>query len=160
MGKKRRVSKATLEKQKAAAKKKAKKKDDDDYEDEDDAYTALSKSLWTNKSANPKPPVGSLEKCAKCSKQFTIVRISGVVSLLYYSHADERRNTRLLRILPQAISVSPVPKTLELTRSRNLLHRASASPLLKSAPLPTSKRGSSPTSSHSVPRCVYVGQVH
>ncbi|KAI9454146.1 RNI-like protein [Lactarius psammicola] len=73
--KKRKVSKATLEKQKAAAKKQAKKQDDDDYEeDEDDTYTALSKSLWTNKSANPKPPTGSLEKCAKCSKQFTVTK--------------------------------------------------------------------------------------
>ncbi|KAH9031849.1 RNI-like protein [Lactarius hengduanensis] len=73
--KKRKVSKAALEKQKAAAKKKAKKQDDGDYEDdEDDAYTALSKSLWTNKSANPRPPTGSLEKCAKCSKKFTVTK--------------------------------------------------------------------------------------
>ena len=69
------MSKAALEKQKAAAKKKAKKQEDDAYEDdENDAYTALSesRSLWANESANPKPPVGSLEKCAKCSKQFTV----------------------------------------------------------------------------------------
>jgi len=88
--KKRKVSKAALEKQKAAAKKKAKKQDDDDYEDdEDDAYTALSRSLWTNKSANPKPPTGSLEKCAKCSKQFTVVRTSAAVSLPCCSHSAE-----------------------------------------------------------------------
>lgn len=74
MRKKRKPSKAALEKQKAAAKKKAKKQDDDDYDDEDDAYNALSKSMWTNKSANPKPPVGSLVKCAKCSKQFTATK--------------------------------------------------------------------------------------
>jgi len=76
-GRKRQVSKATLEKQKLAAKKRAKKhKDDDDYEDDGDEYTALSKSFWTSKSSNAKPSVGSLEKCAKCSKQFTVVRSS------------------------------------------------------------------------------------
>ncbi|KAH9977409.1 hypothetical protein BJV74DRAFT_861141 [Russula compacta] len=75
-GRKRKVSKAVLEKQRAAAKKRAKKHGDDDddkeYEDDEDEYTALSKSLRTNKSGNPKPPVGSLKKCAKCSKQFTV----------------------------------------------------------------------------------------
>lgn len=79
--KKRKVSKTALEKQKAAAKRKMKKQDDDDYEnDEDDAYTALSKSLWTNKSANPKPPIGSLEKCAKCSKKFTATKYTVAAS--------------------------------------------------------------------------------
>ncbi|KAH9961086.1 RNI-like protein [Russula dissimulans] len=69
-----------LEKQKAAAKKRAKKHDNDDYEDDEDEYTALSKSLWTNKSSNPKPPVGSLEKCAKCSKQFTVTKYTMVAN--------------------------------------------------------------------------------
>lgn len=79
-GRKRKVSKAALEKQKMAAKKRAKKsKDDDDYEDDEDEYTALSKSFWTSKSSNAKPSVGSLEKCAKCSKQFTVVRSSVVL---------------------------------------------------------------------------------
>jgi len=75
IGKKRKVSKAALEKQKAAAKKRAKRcnDDDDECDDDGDEYTALSKSLKTNKSGNPKPPIGSLEKCAKCSKQFTVV---------------------------------------------------------------------------------------
>ncbi|KAH9984465.1 hypothetical protein BJV77DRAFT_1062177 [Russula vinacea] len=75
-GRKRQVSKATLEKQKLAAKKRAKKykDDDDDYEDDGDEYTALSKSFWTSKSSNAKPSVGSLEKCAKCSKQFTVTK--------------------------------------------------------------------------------------
>jgi DNA repair protein RAD7 len=74
-GRRRKVSQAALEKQKAAAKKRAKKnKDDDDYEDGEDEYTALSKSFWTSKPGNAKPSVGSLEKCAKCSKQFTVVR--------------------------------------------------------------------------------------
>ena len=74
-GRRRKVSQATLEKQKMAAKKRAKKHkdDDDDYEDGDE-YTALSKSFWTSKPSNAKPSVGSLEKCAKCSKQFTMVR--------------------------------------------------------------------------------------
>jgi hypothetical protein len=92
VGKKRKVSKATLENQKAAAKKKAKKQDDDDYkDDEDDAYTTLSRCLWTNNSAKSKPPVGSLEKCAKCSKQFTVVRISGLFPyfLAYIQLKDE-----------------------------------------------------------------------
>lgn len=76
IGRKRKVSKAALEKQKMAAKKKAKKRKDNDdgYEDDDDEYTALSKSLWTGKSNNKKPSIGSLEKCAECSKQFTVVR--------------------------------------------------------------------------------------
>ena len=80
-GRKRQVSKATLEKQKLAAKKRSNKykDDDDDYEDDGDEYTALSKSFWTSKSSNIKPSVGSLEKCAKCSKQFTVVRSSGVM---------------------------------------------------------------------------------
>ena len=91
MGRKRKASKAVLEKQKAAAKKKAKKQDDDDYDDdEDDAYNMFStRSMWENKSANPKPPVGSLEKCAKCSKQFTVVRISVAVYLHSCLHSSE-----------------------------------------------------------------------
>ncbi|KAI0261755.1 hypothetical protein BC834DRAFT_894448 [Gloeopeniophorella convolvens] len=43
-------------------------------EDAEDMYTALSKSLWANKSSGPKPPVGGFEKCAKCSKQFTVTK--------------------------------------------------------------------------------------
>lgn len=76
IGRKRKVSKAALEKQKMAAKKRAKKRkdDNDDYEEDNDEYTALSKSLWTGKSNNKKPSIGSLEKCAECSKQFTMVR--------------------------------------------------------------------------------------
>jgi hypothetical protein len=80
---KRKVSKAALEKQKMAAKKRAKKRkddddDDDDYKDDEDEYTALSKSLWKSKSTNAKPSNGSFEKCAKCSKRFTVVRSSMV----------------------------------------------------------------------------------
>jgi len=86
VGRKRKVSKAALEKQKAAAKKRAKQcdDDDDDFDDDGDEYTALSKSLGSNKSGNPKPPNGSLEKCAKCSKQFTVVRSSAAMSLAPY----------------------------------------------------------------------------
>jgi DNA repair protein RAD7 len=76
VGRTRKVSKAASEKQKIAAKKRAKRRkddDDDDYEDDEDEYTALSKSLWKSKSNNAKS-IGSLEKCAKCSKQFTVVR--------------------------------------------------------------------------------------
>lgn len=82
VGRKRKVSKAALEKQKMAAKKRAKKRkddDDDDYgDDDDDEYTALSKSLWKSKSINGKPSIGSMEKCAKCSKRFTVVCSSAV----------------------------------------------------------------------------------
>ncbi|KAJ7071936.1 RNI-like protein [Mycena amicta] len=60
-------------KAKASAKKK-KKGDDDDFEDDEDededAYTALSKSAWTDK----KPPVGSFSNCATCEKQFTVTK--------------------------------------------------------------------------------------
>ena len=61
------------EKEKAKAKaKKGKKGDDDNYEDEgEDPYSALSK-MW--KGDLPKPPVGNFENCAKCEKQFTVVR--------------------------------------------------------------------------------------
>jgi hypothetical protein len=68
-----------MEKRRAGPKKKAIKFDDDDYEDgEEDAYMALSKSPWADKSSNSKPSIGSRVKCAKCSKQFTMVRISKV----------------------------------------------------------------------------------
>lgn len=84
-GRRRKVSQAALEKQKAAAKKRAKKnKDDDDYEDGEDEYTALSKSFWTSKPGNAKPSVGSLEKCAKCSKQFTVVRSAVIMWRISY----------------------------------------------------------------------------
>ena len=57
----------------AKAKKGAKGGGDDESEDE---YTALSKSVFNmgNRSSGVKPPVGSFEKCAKCEKQFTVVR--------------------------------------------------------------------------------------
>lgn len=62
----------------AAAKAKAKKKakDDGDYQSSsDDEYTALSRNMRaTGASRSPKPPVGSFENCAKCTKQFTVTR--------------------------------------------------------------------------------------
>ena len=76
--KKRKQSKAAEAKQKAKekakAKKKAKKGDDDngDEDEDEDPYSALSK-MW--KGDLPKPPVGSFEDCARCQKQFTVVRI-------------------------------------------------------------------------------------
>ncbi|KAH9970354.1 RNI-like protein [Lactifluus volemus] len=73
-GKRRKLSKVAMEKCKAGAKKKAIKFDDDDYDGEEDAYTALSKSLRTNKSSDSKPSIGSRVKCAKCSKQFTMTK--------------------------------------------------------------------------------------
>ncbi|KAJ6594413.1 hypothetical protein B0H19DRAFT_1095404 [Mycena capillaripes] len=67
--KKQKVSKAAAAKAKVNAKKK-KKQDDDDGSDED-AYTALSKSMWANA---PKPAVGSFANCATCEKQFTVTK--------------------------------------------------------------------------------------
>lgn len=75
--KKRKLTKAAEIKLKAKekAKKKKGKKDDEDYsaDEDEDAYTALSKSMWTNVS---KPSVGSFSDCAKCEKQFTVVRLT------------------------------------------------------------------------------------
>jgi DNA repair protein RAD7 len=75
--KRRKLTKAAEEKlkakEKAKAKKKGKKVDDNDNEGEDDMYTALSKSTWGG-AASIKPPVGNFEKCAKCEKEFTVVR--------------------------------------------------------------------------------------
>ncbi|KAJ7661678.1 hypothetical protein B0H17DRAFT_991941 [Mycena rosella] len=67
--KKKKLTKAAEAKLKAKAKAKKKKDDDEDCDDEDeDAYTALSKSAWTN---TPKPAAGSFANCAKCEAQFT-----------------------------------------------------------------------------------------
>lgn len=89
------MSKAALEKQKAAAKKRAKQCDDndDDFDDDGDEYTSLSKSLGSKKSGDPKPSIGSLEKCAKCSKQFTMVRISAAMSLAPYPYSVKTKYT-------------------------------------------------------------------
>jgi hypothetical protein len=75
-GRKRKLTKAQEAKAKAQAKKKAKGKkggddsDFDDDDDEDDPYTSLSKSMWSK----AKPTVGNFENCARCKKQFTVVR--------------------------------------------------------------------------------------
>lgn len=69
--------KAAKQKAKEQAKKKGKKgkkgDEDEDYEDDEDrdAYTALSK-MWGGNAA--KPPVGSFDECARCGKQYTVVR--------------------------------------------------------------------------------------
>lgn len=57
---------------KAKAKKTKEEEDDDDDDDDDyeDAYTALVKDSYKS----TRPPVGSFENCAKCKKQFTVVR--------------------------------------------------------------------------------------
>ncbi|KAF9481314.1 RNI-like protein [Pholiota conissans] len=72
--KKRKLTKAAEAKLKAKEKKKRGKKgsDDEEYNEDDDAYTALSKSMWTNGAS--KPPVGSFDKCAVCGKQFTVTK--------------------------------------------------------------------------------------
>ena len=78
----------------SVAKDKAKKltKKDDDHEDEDednDPYTLLSKM-----GANPRPANGSIEKCAECDKEFSVVcslhlAYSGVVD-----HKERRVSIR------------------------------------------------------------------
>jgi hypothetical protein len=71
--KKRKLTKAQEAKLKAEAKAKAKKNkelDESEEEKEVDTYTAPSKSKWTDAK---KPPAGSIENCAKCGKQFTVV---------------------------------------------------------------------------------------
>ncbi|KAF8959677.1 hypothetical protein BDZ97DRAFT_1666772 [Flammula alnicola] len=75
--KKRKLSKAAEAKLKAKQKK-GKKDSDDDDDGEDDAYTALSKSLLTNGAS--KPPVGSFENCAVCGKQFTVTKYTMAAS--------------------------------------------------------------------------------
>jgi len=69
--KKRKLTKAAEAKLKAKERKKAGQKGSDDEDGDEDAYTALSKSLYTNGAS--KPPVGSFENCAVCGKQFTVV---------------------------------------------------------------------------------------
>jgi hypothetical protein len=148
-GRKRKVSKAALAKQKAAAKKRAKKQngdddDDDDHDDDEDEFTAPSKSsLWTNKSGNPKPPVGSIEKCAKCSKAFTVVRPSATLFVGVPIHDCERPSTPWPLTLHPAFFATPVPGHLELSHSRSLPLHASASPLPKGRMSPTTRRTSS-----------------
>ncbi|KAF8162684.1 hypothetical protein B0H34DRAFT_692552 [Crassisporium funariophilum] len=70
--KKRKLTKAAEAKLKAKEKKKGKKGSGDEADPDEDAYTALSKSLWTNGAS--KPPVGSFENCAICNKQFTVTK--------------------------------------------------------------------------------------
>ena len=67
-----------LKKMKAKEKAKGKKKkdgggDNDKEADKEDPYTALSRSTWSG-AASAKPPVGNFETCAKCEKEFTVVR--------------------------------------------------------------------------------------
>jgi hypothetical protein len=118
-----------------AAKKRAKKRkedDDDDYEDDEDEYTALSKSLRKSKSNNAKPSIGSLDKCAKCSKQFTVVRSLVVCGEHPINYDLRRLNIRWLLTLHLAIFATPAPRHPELTHSRSRWPLASASRLLKS----------------------------
>ena len=75
---KRKASKKALDKLKAAEKAKAKKKGeiDTDDNDSDDEYKAPSKSLKINATPSVRPPVGTLEVCAKCEKEFSVVGVS------------------------------------------------------------------------------------
>lgn len=77
--KKRKLSKTSMAKFKANQKKRMSKGSDE----EEDAYTAVSKSLWA--SNIPKPPVGDFEDCATCSKQFTVVSAQS----LFRSYTDD-----------------------------------------------------------------------
>jgi len=93
--KKRKLTKAAQEKakEKAKSKKNGKKGGGGDggSDDEEDPYTALSKSAWSG--ASVKPPVGNLEQCAKCEKEFTVVRDCHCkltyVDLDFFSRTDQ-----------------------------------------------------------------------
>lgn len=108
----------------AAAKSKAKKKakEDGEYEgSSEDEYTAISKNLWSmGGSGDPKPPVGSFEKCVRCEKQFTVV-ITGDFYRDWSSPAFfvPRRNIRWQRIRHLVTYVTSVRRRLGLTRSKS-----------------------------------------
>jgi DNA repair protein RAD7 len=78
-----------LKKSKAAVKRKAKRDSgSDDYEDsEDDEYNAPARGLFSpsKQTADPsaRPPNGSIEECAECGKDFTVV---GVPERNYFIH--------------------------------------------------------------------------
>jgi hypothetical protein len=144
LAKKRKLTKAAEAKQKAKAKKKKKGSDDEDYNDEDDAYTALSKSLWTNNgSSSSKPPVGSFEECAVCEKQFTVVCPDFRHWCVRGCSFNVRPNILWLRTRDQGTSVIHVPKHQGMTHSRNLLLRRNAKyPLIRGLLLTLLKAGS------------------
>ena len=77
--KKQKLTKRQEQKLKAAEKKKLKKDGAVDLDDSDeDEYTALSRGAERNKQragvSDGKPPVGDFELCARCEKEFTVVR--------------------------------------------------------------------------------------
>ncbi len=133
--KKRKLTKAAEAKLKAQEKAKAKKgkkkgDDDGDYEDgesDEDAYTALPK-MWKDQN---KPPVGSFEDCAKCSKQFTAVSLPpSPVAIMH--NAKIRPNIPWLPNPLLASYVTHVRRSLGPTLSKNPLLPVNASSLLRS----------------------------
>ena len=83
--KKRKLTKKQEQKLKAAEKKKLKDKGGPGSDDSDeDEYTALSRGAERNRQraglSDAKPPVGNFELCARCEKQFTVVRSIGFLS--------------------------------------------------------------------------------
>lgn len=108
-------------KQKAKAKKKKNGGDDDDFEDDsdEDEYTALSKTMARNRARNAtvKPPVGSLENCAKCDVEFSVVRASPAIPMSYLPNNNVesfyRLATRSRQFLPPAFYATIASKRLE-----------------------------------------------
>ena len=80
--KKRKLTAAATAKLKAKekAKEKAKRKKagkgsdaEEDEDEEDDEYTAPSKGIQAGAIPGAPPPIGSLQECAKCEEEFTVV---------------------------------------------------------------------------------------
>lgn len=122
---KRKLGKKALEKLKASQKAKAKKRGDVDSDDDsdDDEYTALSKSLKAN-AATPsvRPPVGTLEVCTKCEKEFSVVCHLALL-LGFCSEHLCRRGILLQRYLHLASYAIHVRRKLDWILSKSPLHR-------------------------------------
>jgi hypothetical protein len=120
--KKRKLTKAAEAKLKAKEKAKKKKGQNDDADDndddsEDDVYNALSKSFWSNNGS--KPPVGDFEDCARCEKQFTVVRVPPVLLLSYFDmlsdqihHGCKPRSWVSLPSMRESVWIGSVQETL------------------------------------------------
>lgn len=117
--KKKKLTKAAEAKLKA----KEKKKHTKDADEEEDAYTKISKSLWSTGAA-PKPPVGSFEKCAVCQKQFTVVSLLSHI-LGSQLTPPSRRSTPWLLVTEMDGFVIHVLNQAVKIHSKSQLHRRS-----------------------------------
>ena len=151
--KKRKMTKAAQAKEKAkeAAKKKGKKgADNDDYEDGEgsDSYHAISRALHANNRA--KPPVGSFEDCAKCAKQFTVVR--HFRPFLHFRSGAEKRLARCRPSIQWRLTQETVFSATSARRHQGQTHSRSQ----QSRPRPVNvRRGQSSTSKRGTSRRLY-----